>query len=468
MSRTPRTNRAAASTPQPDPEQLRRIPSVEKLLSSDAFAPLISEWGRGEVKRHLASELDRLRANPAMIPREDGIAPLVGASLAEGAARSLRPVINASGVIIHTNLGRSPIHPEILARASGLLSGYTNLELDLESGRRGRRDDHLAELATALFGCEAALLVNNNASAVLLLLAATARGKEVVVSRGELVEIGGSFRVPEVIVQGGAILREVGTTNRTRARDYTGAAGEETAAFLRVHRSNFEIVGFTESPSIEELVAEAGRSGAPLFYDEGSGRVVSLAQYGFTAGETLRQLLEAGVDVITCSTDKLIGATQGGLILGRREVVDACARHPLMRALRAGKESYAIVAETLRTFLAGKQEELVPVYAMLAADPDFLRRRGEAIAAALGGRVIETRAALGGGTTPTETIRSWGVALAPPGGAEQLRSALLAAPGPILSRIEEDELVLDLRTIFPGQDEAVIRTAATALESLQP
>jgi L-seryl-tRNA(Ser) seleniumtransferase len=265
----------------------------------------------------------------------------------------------------------------------------------------------------------------------------------VIVSRGELVEIGGSFRVPDVIQQGGAKLREVGTTNRTRARDYAEAVNDRTAAILRVHRSNFEIVGFTEQPSIAELIAVAREQRIPMLYDEGSGRVVDLERYGFARQETLRELIAAGVDAVTCSTDKLIGATQGGLILGRAEVIERCRRHPLMRALRAGKESYAVIAETLRAFATERHEERVPVYRMLAATLDDLRARAAAIGI---GRVIESRCALGGGTTPAETIPS--IALALDGDPNALYAKLLQNDPPVVGRIVDDTLTLDLRTVL--------------------
>jgi L-seryl-tRNA(Ser) seleniumtransferase len=460
---TRRKSRPRAGSP-----ALSRIPSVERLLASEPFLPLIEGWGRSEVKKRLVEQLDSFRREPDGLTADEGeIAILVRERIDRSFSSSLRRAINGTGIVIHTNMGRSPIDARVWASAAELTTGYSNLELDLETGRRGRREGHLAEIASRLFGCESAVLVNNNASAVLLLLAATARDREVVVSRGELVEIGGSFRVPDVIVQGGARLREVGTTNRTRAGDYTTACGPQTAAFLRVHRSNFQIVGFTESPSIEEMVAASKQSGVPLFYDEGTGRAVDLAPYGFEGEETIRQLFEAGVDVVTCSTDKLIGATQGGLILGPREIIEQCARHPLMRALRVGKESYAIVAETLRAFLAGKHEELVPIYRMIASPIETLRERAAAIAAASGGTVIETRAALGGGTTPTESIASAGVAFSPPDGPDALREGLLRWPCPILARIDEGRLIIDVRTIDRADDDQVARAAGAFMRGLE-
>ncbi|HVR44030.1 MAG TPA: L-seryl-tRNA(Sec) selenium transferase [Thermoanaerobaculia bacterium] len=461
MAKPSRSSRSGPSAPASDSSPLRRIPSVERLLSSAPFAPLVAEWGRGEVKHQLALELGELRSRPESIPEGmEAIAAMVGRRLERELAPSLRPVVNATGIVIHTNLGRSPVARELIARAGPVVAGYSNLELDLGDGRRGRRDEHVSRLAARLFGCEAAILVNNNAAAVLLALAALARGKEVVVSRGELVEIGGSFRVPEVIVQGGARLREVGTTNRTRAADYREAIGPSTGALLRVQRSNFEIVGFTESPAVEELVEVARGAGVPLIFDEGSGRVVDLGKYGLPEGATIRELIASGADLVTCSTDKLIGATQGGLILGKRDPIERCSAHPLMRALRAGKESYAVVGETLRAFLAEKHEEAIPIYRMLAAPLPALRERASRLAARVGGRELATRAALGGGTTPGQTIESAGVALAPAGEAESLRRALLALPRPVVARIDRDELVLDLRTVDPDDDEHLAETLA--------
>lgn len=433
----------------------RQIPSVERFLSDPAAIPLVERWGREPVKTALARELDRMRAGDGTDDRAVAAIALRTSEILERQfAPSLRRVINATGVIIHTNLGRSPIDPETWHRAGELVTHYTNLEFDLAAGKRGRRDDHLTRIARELFGCEAAVVTNNNAAAVLLVMSALAPGKEVVVSRGELVEIGGGFRVPDVIQQGGAKLREVGTTNKTRAADYADAAGRRTGAILQVHRSNFEIVGFTESPAIADLVAVGRAKNVPVIVDEGSGRVVDLGTYGFSRRETIRELIEAGVDVVTCSTDKLIGATQGGLILGRRDIVARCAKHPLMRALRAGKETYAIIAATLQAFLAAKHEERIAIYRMMAAPSEALRSRAATIAAAAKGHVIETEAAIGGGTTPTETMQSIGVRI--DGNASELHAKLLAREIPIVATIRDGRLTLDVRTVLPEEDDLVI------------
>jgi L-seryl-tRNA(Ser) seleniumtransferase len=430
---------------------LRALPAVERVLTSPAFAPLIDDFGRARVKDGVVSHLARLRGSHGAFD-ENEAAGAVRADLARSTSASLRRVINGSGVIIHTNLGRSPIDEALWRRAGDLAASYSNLEFDLGAGSRGARDEHLSSLCRTLFGCEAALLTNNNASAVLLLLSAVARGGEVIVSRGELVEIGGGFRVPEVIQQGGARLREVGTTNRTRAADY--AAAGDAAAILRVHRSNFEIVGFTETPSTEELVAVKGKM--PLLYDEGSGRVVDLDKYGFTSAETIRELIAKGVDAVTCSTDKLIGATQGGLILGRADIVGRCRKHPLMRALRAGKESYAVIAETLRAFATEKHESEIPIYRMLAAPIEHLRARAIELTRGTDCAVIESRCALGGGTTPTETIPS--IAIEVPGSADETAARFLRNDPPIVGRIVNDRFTIEVRTLLE-RDLLLVRTA---------
>jgi L-seryl-tRNA(Ser) seleniumtransferase len=422
---------------------LRRIPSVERILSASAFTPLIDELGRERVKDAVVTHLDALRSSRSPYDEAAALAA-ARATLAATTTSSLCRVVNATGVIIHTNLGRSPIDAGLWRRAGEAVNGYSNLEFDLGEGERGARDEHLSSLCRTLFGCEAAILTNNNAGGTLLLLAAIAAGKEVLVSRGELVEIGGGFRVPDVIQQGGAKLREVGTTNRTRARDYAEAATKKCAAILRVHRSNFEIVGFTESPSTEELIEVARAKKLPLLYDEGSGRVVDLGPYGFAKGETICELIDKGVDAVTCSTDKLIGATQGGLILGRKAIVDRCRKHPLLRALRAGKESYAVVGETLRAFATGKHESQVPIYRMLSTPIDALRARAAELTLGTPATAIDSDCALGGGTTPAETIPS--IAIEVPGNANALYAAFLERG--IVGRIVDDRFTLAVRTLL--------------------
>jgi L-seryl-tRNA(Ser) seleniumtransferase len=439
---------------------LRRIPSVERILSSAAFAPLVDELGRQRVKDAVVVHLDRLRNARAEYDESEAVAA-VRARAAATTTSTLQRVINGTGVIIHTNLGRSPIDAALWQRASDVVTGYANLEFDLDAGARGARDEHLSALCQTLFGCEAAILTNNNAGGTLLLLAATAAKREVLVSRGELVEIGGAFRVPDVIQQGGAKLREVGTTNRTRAKDFADAVTKKCAAILRVHRSNFEIVGFTETPPVEELLAVAHSKRLPLLYDEGSGRVVDLAPYGFARADTIRELFAKGVDAVTCSTDKLIGATQGGLILGRAEIIEGCRRHPLLRALRAGKESYAIAGETLRAFATGKHEEQIPIYRMLATPIEVLRARAAELIRGTSARIVDSDCALGGGTTPAETIAS--VAIEVQGNANALYDAFLRQR--IAGRIVDDRFTIEVRTLLDDdlpRVTAALRGAAAA------
>jgi L-seryl-tRNA(Ser) seleniumtransferase len=443
-------------------EKRRRIPSMERLLSSGELAPLIATWGRDAVKNQLSSRLAELRSSPrdeeiSAASLAADIAPRLAAAL----SMPLRRLLNGTGVIIHTNLGRSPVGSGAWDAAGALVTRYTNLELDLESGKRGRREEHVGSLARRLFGCEAALLVNNNAAAVLLVLAAIAHKREVIVSRGELVEIGGRFRIPEVIVQGGAKLREVGTTNRTRASDFENAIGKKSGAILRVHQSNYRIVGFTEQPQMEELSRIAREHEVPMVIDEGSGRAVDLAKYGLASAPTVKELLEGGADVVTCSTDKLLGATQGGLILGRAALVGRCAKHPLMRAFRAGKETHAVVASSLLAFLTGTHEERIPIYRMLATSVETLLGRAGRISKESGNAIIETRSAVGGGTTPTETLPSIGIAV--DGEAQRVQQQLLGASIPVIGRIIDDRFTVDLRTISPDEDSLLI----AALRSLR-
>ncbi|MGZ8867550.1 MAG: L-seryl-tRNA(Sec) selenium transferase [Thermoanaerobaculia bacterium] len=443
--------KATASTADSAAAVLRSIPSVERILSTPVFVSLASEFGRERVKDAVSRHLGSLRASKTSWEEGKAVAAVLGMT-----SPTLRRVINATGVIIHTNLGRSPIGSALWAGSAGLVTGYSNLEFDLEAGERGKRDGHLTDICRSLFGCEAAILTNNNAAAVLLLLSAIAAKKEVVVSRGELVEIGGGFRVPDVIQQGGAKLREVGTTNRTRARDYADVVTKKTAAILRVHRSNFDIVGFTATPTVAELVEVARSKKVPMLYDEGSGRIVDLAPYGFPSSPTIRELMAAGVDALTCSTDKLICATQGGLILGSDEIVSRCRKHPLMRALRAGKESYAVIGETLRAFATGNHESSVPVYRMLATPVEELRQRANDLARGTTAKVKDSTAVLGGGTTPTETMPS--VALAIDGHATELHQRFLGMIPPVVGRIADDAFTLDLRTVL-AEDLPALRAA---------
>jgi L-seryl-tRNA(Ser) seleniumtransferase len=445
----------------------RRLPSVDEILRSGALAPLERECGRTGTVEASRDELEALRT--AIAAGEIAAAELDGrlAELPERIARrarracrrSLIRVINAGGVIIHTNLGRVPLAAAAL-EAITECAGYGNLEFDLERGTRGRRDDHAGRLLARLFAREGvadvdSIVVNNNAAAVFLALAALARGGEVIVSRGELVEIGGSFRIPDIMAESGASLREVGTTNRTRIEDYERAIGENTRLLLRVHRSNFEIVGFTEQPELAELVALGRRYGLPVMEDLGSGALIDLRGFGIAGEPGLCDSLRAGVDLVTCSGDKLLGGPQAGLISGRPELVGRVRRHPLFRALRVDKLCFAALEATLSCYLRERPDE-IPLLRMLARPLAEIERRCRALAATLPDGCAEvrpTRTMIGGGAAPGRSLPSAAVALAPRGTtAEALAAALRRRPVPIVSRIEDDRVLLDLRTVEEADD----------------
>jgi L-seryl-tRNA(Ser) seleniumtransferase len=364
------------------------------------------------------------------------------AQLAAARRPALRQVLNATGVLVHTNLGRAPLAPEALARVQAA-AGYSNLELDLASGSRGSRQDHLAPLLRRLTGAEAALVVNNNAAALLLALAALAEGREVVVSRGELIEIGDGFRIPDVLARSGARLVEVGTTNRTRAADYEQAIGPETALLLRVHQSNFRVVGFTEQPRVEELAAVARRHELPLVDDLGSGALV-----GFEGEPTPREALAAGADLVCFSGDKLLGGPQAGIVVGRADLVERLRRHPLHRALRSDKLTLAALEGTLLLFLDRPEE--IPVLRMLREPADAVRARAERLAAATGGTVEETVARVGGGALPLAELPSFACAV-----EDELAAALREHEPPVIAVVRDGRTLLDCRTLTDAEADEV-------------
>jgi L-seryl-tRNA(Ser) seleniumtransferase len=444
----------------------RVIPSIELLRQRDGVRALEARHGGDAVLRALRSSARQLRAEIAGgAAPADGeaaarvIEALAEASLAAQARGSLRPVINATGVILHTNLGRAPIAAAAIERAAEVASGYSNLEYDLDSGARGSRTVHAEPLLTALTGAEAAAVVNNNAAATLLILTGLAGGREVVISRGELVEIGGGFRVPDVMKQSGAILREVGTTNRTRIGDYVAACSPATALFLRVHPSNFTIQGFTERPGLDQFVAAARTMNVAVVEDLGSGCLVE-----DLAGEpSVQASIRAGVDLVCFSGDKLLGGPQAGIILGRKALVDRLRTHPLMRALRADKITFAMLEATLAEYVAGRAAETVPVQQMLHTAPAEIEARAGRLAQALeshGWQVSLTggASAVGGGSAPTVELATRLVRLARGGqSADHIEGWLRTLDPPIIARIEHDHVVLDLRTVLPSQDELLAR-----------
>ena len=456
--------------------EFRAIPSIEQLRQRADGRALEARFGRAAAAAALRDGAASLRAALAAghagdaAAFADTIVATARASLSDTTRGSLRPVINATGVVVHTNLGRAPLSRQALERVTTVARGYATLEYDWAAGTRGSRSVHAEPLLTALTGAEAAVVVNNNAAALLLILASVARGREVLISRGELVEIGGGFRVPEVMAQSGAILREVGTTNRTRIADYTAAAGPRTALFLRVHPSNFRIEGFTERPSLAELVAAGRQCGVPVAEDLGSGNLDAASPWE----PTVQASLAAGVDLVSISGDKLLGGPQAGIVLGTKALVDRLRTHPLMRALRVDKLTYAALEGTLLDHWAGRAHDAIPVLRMLHAPLEAVRARAHALAAALaaGGwttAVIEGESAVGGGSAPGVTVPTALVQLAWPGwSADRLEAWLRGLDTPVIGRIQDDRLVLDLRTVAEGDDVVLALLTSPSPEAPAP
>jgi L-seryl-tRNA(Ser) seleniumtransferase len=445
----------------------RLIPSIERLRQRPVARALERTFGPAAVLEALQEEAASLRRElsaPAGAPMvetaEDAASRIESRAAArlDGRLRSrLRPVINTTGVVIHTNLGRAPLAAPALDRAEAVASGYASLEYDLTTGTRGRRDVHAEALLQHLTNAEAAIVVNNNAAATLLALTALAHGREVIVSRGELVEIGGGFRVPDIMRQSGAQLREVGTTNRTRAADYAAAITDRTAALLRVHPSNFTIEGFTARPALQELAEIARAHGVPLVEDLGSGLLEGpdLPQLG---EPTVQASLRAGVDLVAFSGDKLLGGPQAGIIVGRARLVEILRRHPLMRALRVDKMIYAALEETLAIYARGAAATAIPVVRMITLSLPVLDARAQTLAAALRAagllsEVIDGFSAIGGGSAPGARLPTRLVTLGiDTQSPDALLARLRALDPPVIARIERDRVVLDLRTVAPDED----------------
>jgi L-seryl-tRNA(Ser) seleniumtransferase len=449
---------------------LRVIPSIEQLRQREAMRALETRYGRAALVDALRAETAALRdrlgsGNVAAVTIAEAIDAIergADARLRASMRPSLTGVINATGVIIHTNLGRAPLSPAAAARVAAMATGYTNLEYDLARGARGRRDAHATHLLTRLTGADAAVVVNNNAAATMLLLAALATGREVLISRGELVEIGGGFRVPDVMAQSGAILREVGTTNRTRIADYAAAIGDRTALILRVHPSNFRIEGFTERPSLRDLVSLGHRFNIPVAEDLGSGWLGWPDRTELPAAladePIVSESIEAGADLVSFSGDKLMGGPQAGIIAGRADAIAAIARHPLMRALRVDKLTYAALEATLEAHAIGRREE-VPVMRMVTSSVDEIGRRAAALAGALSAngwrtRVVDGVSTIGGGSAPGAELPTRLVQIERDGlSADQIEERLRSADPPVIARIQDDHVVLDLRTVLIEQDQ---------------
>jgi L-seryl-tRNA(Ser) seleniumtransferase len=457
-------------------DQFRLLPSIDELLRSEGMQAVMAREGRAATVAAARRLLDELRARIArgemdqaqvMAAVEEAPSELVH-RLRETMAYSLRQVINATGVILHTNLGRAPLSGEALRHVVEVAQGYSNVELDLATGERGKRDVHVDRLFARVFGEigreVATIVVNNNAAAVLLTLNALAEGGEVIVSRGELVEIGGSFRIPDVMAKSGAVLRDVGTTNRTRIGDYEQAINERTKLLLRVHRSNFEITGFTEQPSLEEMAAVGRKHGIPVMEDLGSGDIFGLSSIGIRDEPTIAASLRAGVDVVTFSGDKLLGGPQAGLITGNRELVARVRKNPLFRALRVDKMFYAALEATLLAYLR-EDYDAIPALRMMRLTEEQIDERAEHMmrklhisTPRLNVEVVQARSVIGGGSAPGATLPSRALAVSSPEmGADEIAMKLREWSTPIIARVEEGRVLLDLRTVDPSQDEVVLR-----------
>jgi L-seryl-tRNA(Ser) seleniumtransferase len=477
------------------PELFRQIPSVDELLRSPQLARLIDEHGMAAVTDAIRLVSTRLREQISSRLLDaaglrlalEGLSGAVDAQVRGILSYSLRPVINATGVILHTNLGRAPLAEHAIAHVRRAALSYSNLEFDIEAGARGKRDVHVDRLfrkllAGGLTGERASappatIVVNNNAAAVLLALNTLAEGGEVIVSRGELVEIGGSFRIPDVMAKSGATLREVGTTNRTRIADYEKAISERTRLLLRVHRSNFEITGFTEQPRIEELVMLAEKRRLPLMEDLGSGALVDLEQFGIRGEPTVPDSLGAGVDVVTYSGDKLLGGPQAGLLSGRPDLIARMRRNSLFRALRVDKLTYAALESTLLDYVKRDYDGIPTLQKMsltkeqIEARAQFVAQRAQSPKIKL--EIRDGESVIGGGAAPSSVLPTRLLAVTCTGiSADELSAKLRKSDPPIITRVEEGRVLLDLRTVFPEQDrlilEALERIAGTSLPLCSP
>lgn len=461
---------------------LRRLPAVDEVLQWEEVGPLLAGHPRTLIVKAIRQGLQEVRKNLLEVSLEEArrvdlsrraLVAVIQKHLAVALTSSLKPVVNATGVVLHTNLGRAVLAEAAREQLANLTRGYCNLELDLCTGERGSRYSHVEELLTDLTGAEAAVVVNNNAAAVLLALNTLARGRKVVVSRGQLVEIGGSFRVPEVMEWSGCRLVEVGTTNKTHLRDYERAIDEEVALLLKVHTSNYRILGFTAEVKAAELVQLGRRYNLPVMEDLGSGVLVDLSPYGLPYEPTVQESVAAGIDVVTFSGDKLLGGPQAGIIVGKRQYLEAMKKNPLTRALRIDKLTLGALEATLRLYLNPEMVcREIPVLAMLTATPENLRARAEALARQVRERagmklevtVEQDQSQVGGGAMPLAQLPTWVVALKPYTlSARCLAEKLRAGAPPVLGRIAREKVLLDVRTLRDGDEEEICRVLAKIL-----
>ncbi|KAF0184567.1 MAG: L-seryl-tRNA(Ser) seleniumtransferase [Nitrospirae bacterium] len=451
---------------------LTALPSVDEILKSAEGACWLDRYPRRYVlqgiRDMLQRERDRIRTGGRFSSDLQALLAEMDARIQKLCSYSLQPAINATGVVVHTNLGRSVLSDAVLRHVTEIAAGYSNLEYDLEHGRRGKRYSHVQRLINDITGAEASLIVNNNAAAVFVCLVALAKGREVIVSRGELVEIGGSFRVPDVMSNSGAILREVGTTNKTHAYDYENAINENTALLMKVHQSNFRMVGFTETPSVERLAALGKKHTVPVMFDLGSGSLIDMKPYGIYIEPTVQEVLSAGADLVTFSGDKLLGGPQGGVIVGKKELIDIIAKNQLMRAVRVDKMTLAAFEATLHLYLDEERaKKEIPTLRMLFMKPEEIKKRAQKIAArmkkavAAGAadiRIVQDASQSGGGALSEVLLETFAVAVRPSGmTVNALEAKLRKQKPPIIARIKDDAVVLDARTVL---DEDIAPLAA--------
>jgi L-seryl-tRNA(Ser) seleniumtransferase len=447
--------------------EFRRLPGVDTVISDERIARLSARYPHDLLVNLVREQLEKAReliSSGKPSPSLDDIVQSVLTQLDRLENPILRPVINATGVVIHTNLGRAPLSKETIAAMDTVSRDYSNLEFDLPTGKRGSRNVHIEDLLCRLSGAESGMVVNNNASAVLLALTAIARRKEVIVSRGEAVEIGGSFRIPDVMRQSGAKLVEVGTTNRTYIDDFREAITPSTAALMRVHSSNFQVIGFTHTVTLEEITDLARQVDLPVLDDLGSGCFLDTSEYGLAPEPMVQQSVSAGVGLACFSGDKLLGGPQAGVIVGKKKLVDKLKKHPLARAVRTDKTRIAGLAATLLHYLRGEAVEKIPIWRMIASSPDDIGSRAVAWAEAFGNRaeVIDGESMVGGGSLPGSTLPTRLVAIGRNGSMSASRVQALARKLrnskeiPVIGRINEDVLLLDPRSVLPEEDEIVI------------
>jgi L-seryl-tRNA(Ser) seleniumtransferase len=466
-------------------QMLKKIPKVDELLAAQEVKELLKVYPTEVVREGIRNGLERLRQHILSAAKTEDITdetfslsrllPLFKEEIAKQVSPHLRRAINATGVVIHTNLGRSPLGERTLRRVVEVAKGYSNLEYDLIEGERGSRYTHVEEILLRLSGAEGGIVVNNNAGAVLLALNTLAQGKEVIASRGELVEIGGAFRIPDVMARSGAVLREVGTTNRTHLRDYEEAIDENTALLLKVHTSNYRVVGFTAEVSLEELVQLGTKYNRPVLNDLGSGCLIDLSVYGLQKEPTVQEAIQAGADVVTFSGDKLLGGPQAGIILGKKELIDGIKANPLNRALRIDKLTLAALESTLIAYLSeGGAIQEIPTLRMLTIPPAELRKRARRLERLLKGEterisieIIRENSQVGGGSLPLQNLPTWAVAVKPHKvRIEALEAELRNQDPPIIARISDDQLILDLRTIQEDELRTIAQGMTQALQKI--